>query len=397
MSAQLVSLNPDLKRLRDEGYEIEISTSGFVLLHNVPYVNSRRQVARGTLASALTLAGDRTVRPSSHTVLFTGEQPCHRDGAVISAIEHGPVQQEIAPGLMSRFSFSNKPPAGYADQYEKLTRYVEIISHPAFSVDPTATARTYKIIASDGTDSVFAYLDTASSRVGIGSVVDKLRSQRIGIVGLGGTGAYVLDFVSKTPVAEIHLFDADEFLQHNAFRSPGAASREELEGRPKKVRYLGDKYSRMHRKVVTHEFRIDETTVESLQNLSFVFVCVDSNRARRLILAELIRRGIPFVDVGLGVHLVPEENSLVGIIRTTTGSAATHAHVLSKAVGGNEDIDDAYASNIQIAELNALNAAFAVIAWKKRAGFYQDCKNEHHSTYSLNCNLLLSEVCPDAA
>ena len=94
----------------------------------------------------------------------------------------------------------------------------------------------------------------------------------------------------------------------------------------------------------------------------------------------------------------------------TQESAIANMYLASYAVDqGNQDeaarhyklvVDngpDAYASNIQIAELNALNAAFAVIAWKKRMGFYQDCKNEHHSTYSLNCNLLLSEVCPDAA
>lgn len=396
MSARLVSLNPDLKRLRDEGFEVEISPAGFVLLHNVPYVNSRRQIARGTLASALTLAGDRTVRPSSHTVLFTGDEPCHKDGTVITAIQHGPVQQQIAPGLVSRYSFSNKPPGGYADHYEKLTRYAEILVHPAISIDPSATARTFKVIGGDDDESIFAYLDTASSRVGIVNVAEKLRSQRIGIIGLGGTGAYILDFVSKTPVCEIRLFDADDFLQHNAFRCPGAASLEELQAKPKKVDYLKEKYSKMHRRISAHKFRIDETTIQSIQDLTFVFVCIDNNGARRLILNELIKRGITFVDAGLGVHLVPEENSLVGIIRVTAGSSVANAHVLSKAIGGTDEADDPYASNIQIAELNALNAALAVIAWKKRVGFYQDCKQEQHSTYTLNCNLLLSEVCIDA-
>jgi tRNA A37 threonylcarbamoyladenosine dehydratase len=51
----------------------------------------------------------------------------------------------------------------------------------------------------------------------------------------GGTGSYVLDFVAKTPVKEIHLFDGDIFDQHNAFRAPGAPSGEELEQRLKKV------------------------------------------------------------------------------------------------------------------------------------------------------------------
>ena len=54
-------------------------------------------------------------------------------------------------------------------------------------------------------------------------------------MGLGGTGSYVLDLVAKTPVWEIHLFDGDAFLQHNAFRSPGAPSLDELEAQPPKA------------------------------------------------------------------------------------------------------------------------------------------------------------------
>ena len=47
-----------------------------------------------------------------------------------------------------------------------------------------------------------------------------------------------------------------------------------------------------------------------------------------------------------------------------------------------------YASNIQIVELNALNASFAVLKWKQLSGFYQDLEHEHHLTYSTNCALL---------
>jgi tRNA A37 threonylcarbamoyladenosine dehydratase len=46
---------------------------------------------------------------------------------------------------------------------------------------------------------------------------------------MGGTGSYILDLVAKTAVMEIHLFDGDDFNQHNAFRAPGAASLEDLE------------------------------------------------------------------------------------------------------------------------------------------------------------------------
>lgn len=37
MQSALISRSPDLLRLRDEGYEVEVR-SGHLLVHNVPYV-----------------------------------------------------------------------------------------------------------------------------------------------------------------------------------------------------------------------------------------------------------------------------------------------------------------------------------------------------------------------
>jgi hypothetical protein len=59
---------------------------------------------------------------------------------------------------------------------------------------------------------------------------------------------------------------------------------------------------------------------------------------------------------------------------------------LSKVDDGNE-----YDRNIQTAELNALNAALAVIKWKKLCGFYIDLEKEHHSTYSIDGNEMTNE------
>ena len=44
MSAKLISRSPDLKRLMDEGYEVAI-VDGFLILHSIPYVNSKREIA----------------------------------------------------------------------------------------------------------------------------------------------------------------------------------------------------------------------------------------------------------------------------------------------------------------------------------------------------------------
>ena len=69
---------------------------------------------------------------------------------------------------------------------------------------------------------------------------------------------------------------------------------------------------------------------------------------------------------------VTENNSLFGLIRVTTGDNGNVDHIDAKGRISYRDIEDEdeYHQNIQIAELNALNAALAVIKWKKLMGFY---------------------------
>jgi hypothetical protein len=62
-----------------------------------------------------------------------------------------------------------------------------------------------------------------------------------------------------------------------------------------------------------------------------------------------------------------------------------------------DDPDDEvneYARNIQVADLNALNACLAVIRYKKHLGFYRDLEREHNSLYTIDGNHLLNEDCP---
>lgn len=62
MSRLQISRSPDLKRLCDEGFDIEV-LDGYLLVHDVPYVNGQREVKRGILVSSLTTAGDVTGPP----------------------------------------------------------------------------------------------------------------------------------------------------------------------------------------------------------------------------------------------------------------------------------------------------------------------------------------------
>ena len=388
MSHKLISLNHDLKRLRDEGYAIEIR-AGYVLLHDVPYVNAQKEIKYGILLSTLTLAGEQTRKPDTHIAHFVGEAPCNKIGQEITQIKHGVGRTQIAGSLVADRSFSNKPGSGYDDYYEKMNRYAVIISSPANSIDSSVTAKCFKVIESPEEDIVFNYMDTASSRSGTTALTAKFESKKIAIVGLGGTGAYILDQVAKTPVQEVHIFDSDEFQQHNAFRAPGAPSLDYLRRGFKKVEYFADIYSRMHKYILPHPYKIDVENVAELYEMDFVFVCVDDGDARKLVTDALIDKGITFIDCGMGVDLT--DGHLGGILRITVGTDVKHDHTIGKLPFANDNLDDAYTQNIQIADLNALNAIMAVLKWKKLFGFYRDFEQEHHTTYTIDGNLILND------
>ena len=207
MSQRPINRSADLKRLRDEGYDLEIR-SGCLLVKDVPYVNSNKEVKRGILVIKLVLAGDQTGRPDTHVAYFCGDHPCNEDGSEIAKIKHGSNAHSLADGLAVNHSFSAKPkPAdAYPDYYAQVTTYVAILSGPAQRIDPALTAKTFPVVAPDAEDdNPFNYCDTATSRAEIVDVTNKLKLRAIAILGLGGTGSYVLDLAAKTPVRRIHL------------------------------------------------------------------------------------------------------------------------------------------------------------------------------------------------
>ncbi|QKS30232.1 MAG: ThiF family adenylyltransferase [Candidatus Accumulibacter similis] len=389
MSRALFSLNPDLARLRSEGYFMRIQGSFLVMLE-VPYVDAQRQVRFGTLVSTLDLAGDRTRKPETHVMNWDGDFPCNADGTPLQGISHAAPNTDLGHGLTARYSFSSKPSdLGYADYYAKMATYATIVSGPAAVLQPGISPRVLRSGEEENEASVFNYLDTASSRAGIGALASKLEEEVVAIIGLGGTGGYILDFVAKTPVKQIRLFDGDDFLSHNAFRAPGAPSLEELRDAPKKVDYLKGIYERMHRSIEAHPVEINADTLGLLDGITFAFLSMDAGEKKRAVVAKLEALGVPFIDVGMGLELT--NGSLGGILRVTTSTPTKREHVhhgrISFAGGGGQDV---YASNIQVADLNALNACLAVVKWKKLRGFYRDLEQEHHSTYTTDGGMLLN-------
>jgi molybdopterin/thiamine biosynthesis adenylyltransferase len=393
MRPTLVDHNEDLRRLWDEGFNLEIFKDKYLLVHDIPYLDKDKKIRKGTLVTVLELAGDKTVSPvADHVADFIGEAPYDENGVRFPHIIHEqPI--EHTPGLTINYRFSSKPRQlpnqQYPDYYVKVKTYVAQLLSSAQHVDPDISAKSLKVYVPEESDSVFNYADTNSSRAEVDTITDKLKGQVIGIVGLGGTGSYVLDLVAKTPVSEIHLFDGDHFRNHNAFRAPGAASLDTLREHWKKVQYLHAIYSKMHRNIHPHDYDIREDNMNQLGSMNFVFLCMDPSEVKRSIINFLFDQKIPFIDVGIGV--LKKEDQLRGHVKTTTGLAETKENIEDR-ITFKADENNIYNKNIQIADLNCLNATLAVIKWKKIFGFYLDDTKEFNSVYTIRSNKIFNDA-----
>src|SRR4051794_8035913 len=198
--SRLVRSSPDLDRLVQDGYAVRV-VNGFLVVDDIPFVDDAAQVQSGSLLCPLDSSGDATDAPSTHVMCFVGGVPRDKNGRPIDGLVHDGVERWSAgPGLTAACGFSQKPEGGYRDFYEKVTYYAAMVAGPAQAVDPTATPFTGKPVVTDEDDGVFVYVDTCSSRAGLTDLNARVALNKVVIIGLGGTGAYLLDLLAKTPV-----------------------------------------------------------------------------------------------------------------------------------------------------------------------------------------------------
>jgi molybdopterin/thiamine biosynthesis adenylyltransferase len=380
--------------LRADKYNLSVR-NGYLLIRDVPYVTATGDVREdGILVSTLDIqvvdGAQRAAKPTTHVAYWVGEHPCHTSGDKIRSFENPSQAQDFGNGLKVNFTFSAK--ADYRDYVHKMQAYLGWIVGEAQNVKPEVTAQTNPIFASDNDDDdVFNYIDTASSRVHIGFDNQKLENHVLAIIGLGGTGSYVFDLVAKTRTAEIRLFDDDVFEPHNAFRAPGAWSLAELEQKKKKVANFADIYAKLRRKgVIPHPVALNAGNLDLLKGIHFAFLCMDGGKDKKAIIDWLLAHKIPFVDVGIGIVRAPD--GLQGIVQVVTATPDKNDHVSRRvSFGADEEPENEYSTNIQVAELNCLNAALAVIRWKRVFGFYRNAGKEHFSSYQIATGELCNE------
>lgn len=277
----------------------------------------------------------------------------------------------------------------------------DLIHRYAKQIVGAVSAAGYTDTTSLTRSSPFKIPNTFEARAALAPVQDRIRDQRIAIIGLGGTGAYVLDLIVKTPVIEIHLLDSDEVNWHNLMRAPGAPTAEEIESRRKdslrKVAYYHSKYESLREGIHLHAVRVDNSATfrEFLIDhaIDYAFVCIDQLTESDSPRQDVVYRGlneaaVPFIDSG--VSLSVEESVVRGAVTTSAyeaGSVAWKDAIPNAKVVGNVP---GY-RNVQLPEVNALAATLAVMEWRRRTGQYVSESASYLHKFRLEHPRILTE------
>ena len=392
MFQKLVSRNPDLAELVERGYAVAFD-SNCLVVRDIPYLDRNGGLQWGAIVAKLVFLDEDHVAQDDHQIYFAGSHPHQLDGAPIRNLAGGATTIQLSAAsddVVVQRSFSNKPkPAGKFDNFsDKIESYVSIISGPAIERHGVSPL-TFRTSEGFEPDPIFKFQDTLTSRAQIGDLNAGFAGETVALIGLGGTGAYLLDLLVKTPVPEIRAFDADAYHVHTAFRSPGRLAAEEL-NTPKATVY-GDRYGNFRHGLRVEATYIDKRTADRLDGVTFAFVCVDKGSSRGTIFDVLISRGIPFIDVGMGLNR--KHGPIGGMLRVTYYPAEEAAAMRDLQLADLSDAaDEIYRANIQIGELNALNACLALIRYKQVRGFYLDEEEYRHMLFGIGDLQLVGEA-----
>jgi hypothetical protein len=373
---ELASHNDDIRRLLEKGYALR-DDSDYLVVRNIPYLDSQLALQVGAFVTKMVPIDRDRVRQDDHQVFFAGSVPYGLDGKPVPNLGGGAATLTLSkPDVVVQRSFSNKPmPAGaFTDFFDKIESYRNLIAGPAeqrygfntlnFDVDHDVVA-----------DSVFKFRDSLTSRAEIGDLAALFKNEVVAVIGLGGTGCYLLDFLVKTPVMRIRGFDGDLYYVHNAYRSPGELTEADL-GNAKADVYQR-RYDNFRKNLKLENKFIDKSSAADLAGVTFAFICVDKGSARAEIFDLLISLGIPFIDVGMGLNR--KQGPLAGTLRVTSYAKDKAAEVRDMQLAELSDQpDDEYRTQVQISELNAMNACMAVIRYKQFMGFYVDDNTPFH-------------------
>ncbi len=215
----------------------------------------------------------------------------------------------------------------------------------------------------------------------------RARGQRIGIVGLGGVGLWILDMMSKTDVREIRIWDGDDIEGRNLLRAPGWAGQEAIDNN--KAEFYGTQYDQMRRGLsVCGQYWRSDDPVDSFDGLNFVFIAVDKTDVRSALCQKLEEAEIPFVDVGMGIQ---RRNGRVrGSCQVFfSGEDPGRWRIGIPTIEG---VGEEEYRALQLADVGALNAALAVGMWRRHIGQYEEETKGWLVRYQIEGNDLLKKT-----
>lgn len=367
---ELASLNPFIQDLEEQGYQLDF-VRGYFVIYGLPYLDKAGSLRYGDWISPVDLTeGGALDPPGNHQAWFSGDKPHDQNGRELS-IGTRAHRLEVTTGLVADFSFSfklleNGQMRKYRSFEEKVQTYLQAITAPAIAAYPESTPLRGIEIQAAAQNSPLRFPDTSSAKYNLNDISSLLRTKKVAIVGLGGTGSYILDLLARTHLERIALFDDDKVHVHTMFRMPGFI--QGAIGKPK-VEALARQYANWHSGIEPVDERITQENLDRLIEFDFVFVSVDDGPARRLIVDWLSSKSVPFIDCGMGLNR--SVVGLNGIVRITGVDRTAYDRTIDTAYLPTEIAkEDEYRRQAQIAELNALNAALAVIRFKQHFRMY---------------------------
>lgn len=375
---------------------VEVLQAGFdcfveddtLTVRPVPYRLSGGGIGHGSLICHLNRSGRDIAPPSDHTVAWIGDEVPHlRAGGQMDRLIIDQSRNTWSNGVTSICVMSRRRPEPYPNYGQKMVTYVRLIAREAVA---NWRASSPGVIAVKDTNHLVDH-ETGLNRARVGHLNSLLAAENVAIIGAGGTGAHIVDLVSKSNVQQIDIYDPDHVSNHTQLRWPGIVERRIVKENTNKAEYLAALYARRtNRNIRGHPFAIDKEKLTYLNGKTMVFIAIDKGPARREILTGLADMGLNFIDCG--IDLQGENGPLTAstrIIRCQAEqSPEKRLELATIAPGGaNAAEDNPYAQNIQTGEMNSLNAALAVIAWKQGIGFYKDAYGYRRSRMHMMSNM----------
>lgn len=134
-----------------------------------------------------------------------------------------------------------------------------------------------------------------------------IERRRIGIAGLGGGGSHIVQQLAHIGFLNYVIFDADSVELSNLNRLVGATLEDADKKRPK-IEVASRVIRGLHPTASIEAIPLRwQGAPAALRSCDLVFGCVDSFSGRQELEVALRRFLIPYVDIGMDVHCLPDQ------------------------------------------------------------------------------------------